>query len=152
MPSTSRGRDAATLLAVIVAIVLAFAWLRSSDGGAPAVPAGLSVAPAPLASEGPAAPGGAASPATSNEGAGAGGGRAVARKPKRRHAAGSAKRGHADRAAAPPVKPVADARGRAGTDRQGVPATVPTPPARSGGRLGQSGGDGKSIPPEFALD
>ncbi len=49
MPSTPRARDAATVLAVVLTIALALLWLRSSDGAAPAVPAGLSVKTAPAA-------------------------------------------------------------------------------------------------------
>jgi hypothetical protein len=54
MPSTPRGRDAATALAVLLTIALALAWLRSSDGSTLDVPAGLSVGTVPAAATQPA--------------------------------------------------------------------------------------------------
>jgi len=41
MPSISQRRNAATAVAVVLALLLAVVWLRSADGPAPAVPAGL---------------------------------------------------------------------------------------------------------------
>ena len=48
MPADPRGRNAATALAVVLVVLLAFVWLRSSGHAAPPVPAGLAV-PAPAA-------------------------------------------------------------------------------------------------------
>lgn len=139
MPSTPRGSDVATLLAVIVAIVLALGWLGSSDGDPPPVPAGLAVEAVPMVlPEEPAAPSEAAVPASGIEGERAGGERTVRR----------AKRRHADRAGGrEDARPPAGggwARTRSGQD---PPATAPVPSAGSG-----AGASGAPPAPEFALE
>src|SRR4051794_29254697 len=75
MTSSPRGRNLATTIAVVLTLVLALAWLRSSDGGILDVPAGLSVGTVPAAVP-PKQPGrspglGPGDGATGAEGAGA---------------------------------------------------------------------------------
>jgi len=140
MPSTSRGANAATLCAVVLAIALALIWLRSSDDATPHVPGGLSVATLPAQ----ASPDEAVAPARDIERERAGGGRAVRKSRKgeragrRERAGGVAKRDHAERA-------------RDGHAGQDPPATAPAPSAGSGTG---TGGPGPSQPvaPEFALE
>jgi len=153
MPSTPRGRDAATLLAVLLAIALALLWLRTSDGAAPAVPDGLSVPSLPaVAPEEPANPDEASPPARGIEGGRAGGGRgAVVQKTKRRRA---------DRAGgredARPPTGGGWARTRSGTageaGGQDPPATALEPSVGSSGTSALSGGASEPAPPEFALE
>jgi len=158
MPSTPRGRDAATICAVILTFVFAFAWLRSSDG-APAVPSGLSIATQPAAAlKESAARDDAEPPAVTIGGERAGG--------ERRR---MTRRGHADRAggaedARARPKPRERARRGAAGDagRQDPPATTPAPkvgrgPAGAESGVAGSGGRVSAPPatpaaPEFALE
>jgi hypothetical protein len=166
MPSTPRGRNAATALAVILAIVLALVWLRSSAGSAPAVPAGLSVGTVPTAPETTATEP-APRPA---DGIGR---RAVQKRaPKRRAAVrghGKVVRHYADRTGGREdarARREARARARRGTageaGGQDPPAARPAPVAGSGAAVeggavsggtagGTSAGSGADAP-EFALD
>jgi len=167
MPSTPRGHNAATLCAVVLTIVLAFAWLRSSDGGSPRVPAGLSVTTLPAAApEEPAVPDDAA-PTRGIEEEGADGGRGAVGKPKRsgaerakrsrgeRAVAQKTKHRRADRAGGPEdarARREARARARRGQD---PPATAPAPQSGSGTveSIPPTGGRASTpAPPEFALE
>jgi len=59
MSPTPRGRNAATVLAAIFVVLLGLLWLRSSDGGVPPVPPGVSIGTLPEAApEEPADPAG----------------------------------------------------------------------------------------------
>ncbi|HEU4703506.1 MAG TPA: hypothetical protein VFS37_13570 [Conexibacter sp.] len=174
MPSTPRGRDAATLLAVILALVLAVVWLRVSDGAAPQVPVGLSVGTLPaVAPEGPAE---LAPRARGREGASVEGGSMVAWEERRapgnrdRTAAGSKRRGldraargsRADRAGGGEARGHRNRgarRGAHGRIRPDPSAAAPTAPAGSGaagmsgaGAAGSGVTSGTAAPPEFALE
>jgi len=143
MPSTPRARDAATLCAVLLAIVLAFLWLRSSDGAAPRVPAGLSVATLPAAvPERLETPSEATATTTGIEGERAGRDRPV-RKPRK--ADRSAQRGHPARAArrARRSPPAIASAPSAGSGTAGAP---------SGTARAPSGATSTPAPPEFALE
>lgn len=137
MPSMPRGRDAATLLAVVLALVLVAAWLRSSDGAVPQVPVGLSIETLPATVPERPAPTGE-SPALAEDVAGERAGRdrtvRTARKRERR-----AKRGHAGW--------TTKAGGADRVGGQDPPATAPGPAAGSGGIGANDAG-----PPEFALE
>lgn len=156
MPADPRRRNAATALAVVLAVLLALVWLRSSGDAPPQVPAGLGV-PAPSAE--PAARtelgqgGEAGDSAAAGRGAATGDaawkrvGRRPARPGRSRRRARKPSDGHADRAGGgEDVRaPVGDrgARARSGTageaGGQDLPATAPGP------KPGSSGA------PEFAL-
>jgi hypothetical protein len=171
MPSTPRGRDAATILAVVLAIALALLWLRSSDDSAPAVPAGLSVATVPAAvPEEPATRtglgqggegSGAGDPDAEERPGGAADGKGAvpmrrgerARPSKRR----GAKHGHADRAGGgEDARPPAGGGWARTRSRQDPPATALAPSAGSGtaggGAGAGTGGGGAVTAPEFALE
>jgi hypothetical protein len=174
MPSTPRGRNAATVLAVVLTIVLALAWLHSSDGGAPLVPPGLSVDTVPaVVPEEPAVPapsrpegsgdraertGGRLPLGEAANGAGTArrprlGGRRREREERRRGARRSRRRRDVDRAddgEGARARREGRALGRAGTSRRDSPGTAPAPSV--------GGADGGSwtraprrSPPEFAL-
>jgi hypothetical protein len=161
MPSTPRRQRAATTLAVLLAVLLALVWLRSSDGVAPSVPAGLSVRAVPAAV--PPQPAGPV-----------GMGRERGRRPRvvrgrdgRRDVGGhrvqANRRKRAARAAAPPAKPVVGedararrerrARGWMGPDRQHPPAAALAPGARSDGVTAEPAAPSPEPPvgPEFAI-
>jgi hypothetical protein len=147
MTSSPRGRNAATAIAVVLTLVLAFAWLHSSDAGTLDVPAGLSVETVlPTAPEKPAEP---EEPAELGQGEG--------------------RRRHADRAGGG-EDPRARRKRRARPDgrvpiRPDPPATAPAPWVESGGGAGGTAGNGdaaggtsgatspapQQAPPEFAL-
>src|SRR5215213_22175 len=136
MPSTPRGRNAATTVAVVLAILLALVWLRSSGADTPSVPIGLPVETVPAAVEAPARPAGLGQERSGAEAASAGArlGGQDRERPKRRH------RGERVRRRA----------GRRGADR-----APPPPSAGSGGAAGGTGGATSAapqqVPPEFAL-
>jgi hypothetical protein len=157
MTSSPRGRNAATAIAVVLTLALAFAWLRTSDAGTLDVPAGLAIGTVPAEPTESAGLGQGGGGSGGEDGAGARPGRAVGVVGAERRREGEAWRGrtrpghNADRAAAPPAKPVAgeDARAR----RQ---AGAPEPSAGSGGgsrtaTSGAGGDAGEAAPPEFAL-
>jgi hypothetical protein len=155
MPSTPRGRNAATTVAVVLAVLLAVVWLRSSGDGTPWVPVGLPVETTPTTVAEPADPTGlrqgeeaeAERPAAA-DGKRTGGAPESGRRSERRersHAptaserrpAGqrSRRRKRADRAGGGEdarARRQAGARGRVGPIGQDPPATAPAPSAGSG--------------------
>jgi hypothetical protein len=153
MTSSPRGSNAATAIAVILALALAFAWLRTSDGGTLAVPAGLSVGTVPTPEPAEPARVGQAEGVSGAEGVGAGA--RLGGPSDRERTAGRRRRGVV--------------RGSAGGEdaaRQDPPATAPAPTVESRGDTSGTAGSGgaaggtsgstraapRQAPPEFALE